>query len=128
MNERINVVLNQSSPLWTLSGSNFQNQQRWGTWGSFALAETPANIAQRFSAELQRREEPMRQAAALPHAIRRAVGYFQAPLAAWSYQTTCYSHYLAYRQNPASVIVDIYLNEQNAQRVWQWIQRTSIRR
>ncbi|MBI3951220.1 MAG: hypothetical protein HY314_12285 [Acidobacteria bacterium] len=122
VSEHINRLVNQSSPLWTLSGHNFQNKQVWGTWGSFVLAETPASIAEYFSADLQNRGEPLHPAPALPHEIRRATGYFRAPLTAWSYHATCYSHYLAYLQNPG-VLVDIYPHEQNAHRIRQWIQK-----
>jgi hypothetical protein len=121
VSEHINRLVNQSSPLWTLSGHNFQNKQVWGTWGNFVMAETPASIAEYFSADLRNRGEALHQANALPHEIRRAAGYFRAPLTAWSYHATCYSHYLAYLQNP-SVLVDIYPHEQNAHRIRQWIQ------
>jgi hypothetical protein len=123
VSEKINLVLNQSAALWTLSGNNFQNRQTWGTWGRFINAAVPTDIATRFSAELQRRQEPLRQAGELPHEIRRAVGYFRAPLTGWSYHSACYGHYLAYMQNPTGVLVDIYTNEQNAHQVRHWIQQ-----
>ncbi len=120
--ERINILINQSSPLWTLSGGNFQNAQEWGIWGQFVRSNSPVNLAERFSAELQRRGQALRQADALPHEIRRAAGYFRAHLSAWSYHSTCYSHYLAYLQQANGVMVDIYPNEQNAQQMRRWIQ------
>jgi len=121
--ERINVLINQSGPLWTLSGGNFQNTGEWGIWSRFVRSDVPDTLAERFSAELQRRGQALRQADALLHEIRRAVGYFRAPLTAWSYHRACYSHYLGYLQQANGVMVDIYLNEQHAQQVRRWIQR-----
>jgi hypothetical protein len=119
--ERINSLINQSGPLWTLSGGHFQTKQQWGTWGSFVISATPGNIAERFCAELQNRQEPLRQADDLRHEIRRSAGYFCAPITAWSYHSTCYGNYLAYLQNPTGIIVDIYVHEQNAHRLRHWI-------
>lgn len=123
VNDRINVLLNQSGSLWTLSGSNFQNTQHWGTWGSFVMSASPASIAERFSAELQKRGQALHPTNALPHEVRRAAGYFRAPLTAWNYHSTCYSHYLAYLQHANGILVDIYRNEQNAQQLRRWIQQ-----
>jgi len=87
------------------------------------MSASPASIAERFSAELQRRGQALHQTNALPHEIRRAAGYFRAPLTAWNYHSTCYSHYLAYLQHANGILVDIYRNEQNAQQLRRWIQQ-----